>query len=90
MIRKNYRELLEFDPAWAQRARALAAKPLHHIVALRASTIVAYLEDYATQSCPSPRNANIITGASGTTDIEGSYVCGAHGPSFLHILRIES
>ncbi len=66
--------------------------PLHHIVALRASTIVAYLEDYvrlAAQAGPPPRNVNIVTGASGTTDIEGSYVRGAHGPGFLHVVLVE-
>lgn len=65
--------------------------PLHHIVTLRASTIVAYLEDYvalAAQADP-PRNVNLVTGASGTTDIEGSYVRGAHGPGFLHVVLIE-
>ena len=63
--------------------------PLHHVVALRTSAIVAYLEDYAAIAGPSPRNVNIITGASGTTDIEGSYVRGAHGPGFLHVVLVE-
>lgn len=66
--------------------------PLHHLVAVRAETVVPYLEDYAAaalqqgQKCP--RNVNIITGASGTTDIEGSLVRGAHGPRYLHILMV--
>lgn len=64
--------------------------PLHHLVLVRAQTIVAYLEDYvaaasATGERP-PRNVNIITGASGTTDIEGSLVLGAHGPRYLHVI----
>lgn len=66
--------------------------PLHHIVAVRAGSIVAYLEDYAAmaeRSGPAPRNVNLITGASGTTDIEGSYVRGAHGPGFLHVVLAE-
>ena len=62
--------------------------PLHHIVALRAGTILAYLEDYAAAAGPAPRNAVLITGVSGTTDIEGSYVRGAHGPRFLHVVMI--
>ena len=37
---------------------------------------------------PAPRNVNLITGASGTTDIEGSYVRGAHGPRFLHVVLV--
>jgi L-lactate dehydrogenase complex protein LldG len=68
----------------------LAFLPLHHIVALRAATILPYLDDYAARAAPAPRNANLITGASGTTDIEGSYVRGAHGPGFLHVVVIES
>ena len=68
----------------------LAFLPLHHIVALRAGTILPHLEDYAALAAPAPRNANLITGASGTTDIEGSYVRGAHGPGFLHVVIVES
>ena len=67
----------------------LAFLPLHHIVAVRAGSIVAHLEDYAALAAragPAPRNAILITGASGTTDIEGSYVRGAHGPGFLHVV----
>ena len=68
----------------------LAFLPLHHIVAVRAGTILPRLEDYAALAAPAPRNANLITGASGTTDIEGSYVRGAHGPGFLHVVIVES
>ena len=62
--------------------------PLHHLVLLHARSIVAYLEDYASAAASerAPRNVNIITGASGTTDIEGSLVLGAHGPKYLHIV----
>lgn len=66
----------------------LAFLPLHHIVAVQAATILPHLDDYAALAAPAPRNANLITGASGTTDIEGSYVSGAHGPGFLHIVVV--
>ncbi|MBB4196232.1 hypothetical protein CCR94_12135 [Rhodoblastus sphagnicola] len=64
--------------------------PLHHIVALETRTIVARFEDYTAQEQgkPHPRNVNFITGASGTTDIEGVLARGAHGPRRLHILLI--
>lgn len=61
--------------------------PLHHLVLVRAERVVPYLEDYAlARDQKQPRNVNIITGASGTTDIEGSLVRGAHGPRYLHIV----
>lgn len=62
--------------------------PLHHIVALEARTVVARFEDYAAaeKGRPQPRNVNFITGASGTTDIEGVLARGAHGPRRLHIV----
>lgn len=65
--------------------------PLHHVVTVRASTIVPHLEDYAAEAAaaPVPRNAVLVTGFSGTTDIEGSYVRGAHGPRFLHVVLVE-
>jgi L-lactate dehydrogenase complex protein LldG len=66
--------------------------PTIHIVAIHASAIVPYLEDYSTAARvagdPTPRNLCLITGASGTTDIEGSLVKGAHGPRDLHIVVI--
>lgn len=66
--------------------------PLHHIVVLRAADILAYLEDYAAAAAgqPMPRNVNLITGASGTTDIEGSLVLGAHGPRYMHVVVVGS
>lgn len=68
----------------------LSFLPLHHIVVLRETTLLPYLEDYAARMTtqPVPRNAILITGPSGTTDIEGSYVRGAHGPGFLHVIVI--
>jgi L-lactate dehydrogenase complex protein LldG len=67
--------------------------PEVHIVAVHATSIVAYLEDYASAARlskdPAPRNACVITGASGTTDIEGNFVQGAHGPRDLHIVIID-
>ena len=68
----------------------LSFLPLHHIVVLRAETLLPWLEDYAQalSRTDTPRNAILITGPSGTTDIEGSYVRGAHGPGFLHIVVV--
>lgn len=68
----------------------LSFLPLHHVVLLRETTLLPYLEDYAARLAAQaiPRNAILITGPSGTTDIEGSYVRGAHGPGFLHVILI--
>ncbi|MCH9809151.1 MAG: lactate utilization protein [Alphaproteobacteria bacterium] len=59
-------------------------------IVLKAERILAHLEDYAAavQGDLAPRNACLITGASGTTDIEGSLVKGAHGPRELHIIIV--
>lgn len=58
---------------------------LHHIVVVPA--VVAYLED-ALLAGSHPRAHYWVTGVSGTTDIEGTYVRGAHGPRFLHVIRL--
>jgi L-lactate dehydrogenase complex protein LldG len=60
--------------------------PLHHIAVLPTHKVLPFLEDYAAVAGTPPRNDNLITGASGTTDIEGSYVRGAHGPRNLHLI----
>ena len=66
--------------------------PAVHIVAIHAGVIVPYLEDYAAAARAAgdaaPRNVCLITGASGTTDIEGSLVKGAHGPRELHVIVV--
>ena len=58
---------------------------LHHIVVV--PRVVAYLED-AVLAGSHPRAHYWVTGVSGTTDIEGTYVRGAHGPRFLHVIRL--
>jgi L-lactate dehydrogenase complex protein LldG len=65
--------------------------PLHHLVALDAGTLLAQLEDYAAfaRGLAAPRNVNLVTGASGTTDIEGVLARGAHGPGRLHIVIFD-
>lgn len=59
---------------------------LHHIVVVPA--LVAHLED-AMLAGSHPRAHYWVTGVSGTTDIEGTYVRGAHGPRFLHVIRLS-
>lgn len=58
---------------------------LHHIVVLAADDLVATLEDIPAD-LPAHRAHYWVTGVSGTTDIEGQYVRGAHGPRFLHVV----
>ncbi|WP_088184860.1 LutC/YkgG family protein [Sphingobium sp. Z007] len=61
---------------------------LHHIVLLAVRDIAPYLED-APWDGAQPRAHYWITGVSGTTDIEGTYVRGAHGPRFLHVILLR-
>lgn len=61
---------------------------LHHIVLLAVKDIAPYLED-APLPGAQPRAHYWVTGVSGTTDIEGTYVRGAHGPRFLHVILLR-
>lgn len=64
------------------------------IIAVKALNIVAHLEDYSVRiraaGLSPPRNLCLITGPSGTSDIEGAFVRGAHGPGHVHIVVIAS
>jgi L-lactate dehydrogenase complex protein LldG len=60
---------------------------LHHLVVVEVGTIVAQLEDLPAKLAEG-RAHYWVTGVSGTTDIEGQYVRGAHGPRFLHVLLV--
>ena len=65
--------------------------PLHHLVVLRAADVVPYMEDVWRRfdARPLPRSLNLVTGTSGTADIEGKNVRGAHGPRFMRIYLLE-
>ncbi|MHA3842170.1 LUD domain-containing protein [Sphingomonas aestuarii] len=60
---------------------------VHHIVIVRTNDLVAQLEDIP-EPAAIPRSRFWITGVSGTTDIKGQYVRGAHGPRFLHVILV--
>jgi len=63
--------------------------PLHHLVIVSEQSIRPWLEDVWQEIDPRQhRCVNIITGTSGTADIEGRNVRGAHGPRFLHVFLI--
>lgn len=68
--------------------------PLHHLAVLRRSTILPHMEDVfdrmGTTVEDQMRSLNIITGTSGTADIEAKNVRGAHGPRFMHIYCIDA
>ncbi|WP_062731562.1 LutC/YkgG family protein [Sphingobium abikonense] len=77
--------IFETSPAAPMLPNFLA---LHHIVLLATRDIAPYLED-APLPGTQPRAHYWITGVSGTTDIEGTYVRGAHGPRFLHVILLR-
>ncbi|MGF1562598.1 MAG: lactate utilization protein C, partial [Geminicoccaceae bacterium] len=66
--------------------------PLHHLIAVRADAMLRTMEDYwdivRDSGMAHPRNINLITGTSGTADIEAKNIRGAHGPRFMHIYLI--
>ena len=66
--------------------------PLHHLAVVRRSTILPYMEDvfdrFGTSTADQRRSLNVITGTSGTADIEAKNVRGAHGPRFMHIYSV--
>ncbi|WP_336963096.1 LutC/YkgG family protein [Sphingobium aquiterrae] len=59
---------------------------LHHLVVLPRAAIVARLEAAAAYGLQPVRARYWVSGVSGTTDIEGQYVRGAHGPRYLHVI----
>jgi len=68
--------------------------PDTHVAILRASRIVAGMEDAfallrGELSSP-PRAVNLISGPSRTGDIEQTIVLGAHGPFRVHILLLDA
>jgi len=69
--------------------------PLYLIAVIPKSKILHYMDDYAlianeiAKKGETPRNMCLISGVSGTTDIEGVLVQGAHGPEILHIIIVE-
>ncbi len=69
--------------------------PLYLIAVIPKSKILNYMDDYAliankiAKKGETPRNMCLISGVSGTTDIEGVLVQGAHGPEILHIIIVE-
>lgn len=64
--------------------------PLCHIVVVVAGKIRAYPEDIwpdlGAAGTPQPRLLTVVTGTSGTADIEARNVRGAHGPRSMHII----
>jgi len=68
--------------------------PLYHIVVLRAERLIGYTEDLwpllGGVDAPQSRTLTIVTGTSGTADIEARNVRGAHGPKHMHIVIVST
>lgn len=67
--------------------------PLFHVVVLEAHKILAYPEDLwpllGGADAPQSRVLTLVTGTSGTADIEAKNVRGAHGPRNMHIILVS-
>ncbi len=62
---------------------------LHHIAVVRREQIGRYLESVFAPGAPAlPRVLSLVTGTSGTADIEAVNIRGAHGPRYLHIVLV--
>ncbi len=67
--------------------------PLHHVVVVPIERLVSHMEDvfhlFGTTQRDQSRNLNIVTGTSGTADIEAINIRGAHGPRFMHLILCQ-
>ena len=63
---------------------------LHHIAVLRRESVARYLEEAiaGAEDDAMPRILSLVTGTSGTADIEAVNIRGAHGPRYLHIVVV--
>lgn len=68
--------------------------PLYLLAVIPESKVLHNMDEYAlianeiAKQGETPRNMCLISGVSGTTDIEGVLVQGAHGPEILHIIIV--
>ena len=69
--------------------------PEHHLVVVRESQIVGWMEDawqvlrrHAQAQGAMPRAVNVISGPSRTADVEQTLQLGAHGPRHLHVMIV--
>jgi L-lactate dehydrogenase complex protein LldG len=59
------------------------------VAVARKDGISRYLESVFAPDAPElPRIMSLVTGTSGTADIEAVNIRGAHGPRYLHILMV--
>ena len=63
---------------------------LHHIAVLQRESVARYLEEAiaGAEDDAMPRILSLVTGTSGTADIEAVNIRGAHGPRYLHIVVV--
>ena len=66
--------------------------PLYHVVVLKADSLIGHTEDLWPKlggaQAPQSRLLTLVTGTSGTADIEAKNVRGAHGPKHMHIVIV--
>lgn len=71
---------------------SLTFAPEQHVIVLKRSDIVTYLEDglakVKTEGSAWPRTVNLVSGPSRTADVAGIVVRPAHGPKSVHLIII--
>jgi len=70
--------------------RSLSLLPPLHVAVMRAETVMPTLDDLfaALAASPVEHTLSLISGPSGTADIELQHVTGVHGPGDVHVIVI--
>jgi L-lactate dehydrogenase complex protein LldG len=71
--------------------RSLSLLPPLHVAVVRAEAVLASLDDLfaAVSALPVEHTLSLISGPSGTADIDLQHVVGVHGPRDVHVIIVD-